>query len=150
MQLKDTSKEHVHKSAKSDAGSEPDPAPRATALQGLLVNQSSVGGEVRDPDGCTLGEVQRVGQSVDTLLRCYTELSIASRLCGCGEHALSCLHITQNMDSLYIHQEPLTLLPQPSIQTHFLQVNRMLEHNDRPLNAFGPKPLQALIVIILF
>lgn len=77
--------------------------------QRLLVNQSSVGGEVRDPDGCTLGEVQCVGQSVDTLLRCYTELCVASRLCGCGEHALSCLHITQNMDSLYIHQEPLTL-----------------------------------------
>lgn len=57
----------------------------------LLVNQSSVGCEVRYTDGCSLCEVQSIRQLVNTVLSSYSKLCVTSGLRGCGEHTVSCL-----------------------------------------------------------
>lgn len=57
----------------------------------LLLDQSPVGCEVRDPYGCSLTEVQSIRQFVDGFVSSYSEFCVRSGLCGRGENPISCL-----------------------------------------------------------
>lgn len=77
----------------------------------LLLNQSSVGSEVRDANGGTLGEVQSIGQMVHTVVVRDSIFSIPPTHCGCGEHAISCLQNTYEDRSVARHASRRRMLP---------------------------------------